>query len=444
MQRSTSIVMAISALGALALAPAALAQDTRFAVVDITSGGRNETVTSAVERDVIRLRPGAKPLEDPAMRRLLATGEGPTAAATRLTREAEEFRAGGDCAGAVERATAAETLTLAAVSLDDERELLRTQYTVLVACEHERGRIAERDAAARRLRALVSLPPPNLPTELWQSVVANATAGTATTELHVDSDPPNAQIAINFHGQGVTPSTLKVAPGTVYVEVQKEGYLKAFRKLQVGSQPARTVFRLIDRTHDRLDQALATVNVLRRGDAAQKPAASTLSRLAQLARADMLVLLAVKGDRAKIYFFDAERGALSSDIIDSPVDPATGRVAALAARGTPTAPAPPAAAPSAPAKPSAAAPAIPPPAAHESDKPAGPSAPAAAVTGTTQDPQVTDTQAVLRRRRKPTAWWSWAIAGALAAGLLTYIYLDRPKEQSTLAARAFWNPPETQ
>ena len=60
------------------------------------------------------------------MRRLLATGEGPTAAATRLSKEAQERQAAGDCAGALDRANQAEVLTLSSVSLDDERELLRT------------------------------------------------------------------------------------------------------------------------------------------------------------------------------------------------------------------------------------------------------------------------------------------------------------------------------
>src|SRR5205814_1115815 len=89
-------------LATLLLAPAAWAQEGHFAVVDISAEGRNEKVTTQVEKEVSRLRPGSKPLDDPAMRRLLATGEGPAAAATRLTKEAEEQQAVGDCAGAVD------------------------------------------------------------------------------------------------------------------------------------------------------------------------------------------------------------------------------------------------------------------------------------------------------------------------------------------------------
>jgi hypothetical protein len=424
----------------LLVGSAARAENTHFGVVDISAEGRNEKTTAELEREVVRLRQGTKPIEDPVMRRLLATGEGPAAAATRLTHEAQEQASNGDCAAAVDRAYQAETLTLASVSLDDERELLRNQYTVLVMCEDKLGHAAERDLAARHLRALVSLPPPGLPAQMWQTHVLNATDPPGTIELQIDSDPANAQIAVNFHGEGVTPHTLKVAPGPVYVEVQKDGYIKAFRKLQVSNQPARAVFRLIDRTHDRLDQALATANLLRRADPAQKPSISTLSRLAQLARADYLVLLAVKGTRAKIWFFDADKGALSTDVIESDVDPSTGKIAALAARGSPAS----AAKPATPTV--ATAPAIPAPApATPATTPAAPSAPPAAtaapkVTGETET--VSEPVSPISRRRKSSApWWSWLIAGAIGSSLLVYIYLDRPQKQGTLAVKATWVPP---
>jgi hypothetical protein len=366
---------------------------------------------------------------------VLATGEGPAAAATRLSKEAQERQAAGDCPGAVDRANQAEILSLGSVSLDDERELLRNVYSALVACENELGHAAQRDLAARRLRSLVSLPPPGLPAELWQKYVATATAGAATTELHVDSDPPNAQIAVNFHGEGVTPRTLKVAPGTVYVEVQKEGYLKAFRKLQVGAQPARTTFRLVDRTHDRLDQALATANLLRRADPAAKPSISSLSRLAQLARADFLVLLAVKGDRAKIWFFDLEKGALSAEAMESPVDLATGKVASLAVRGPGAAAPAPAPAPPTPTPAPTTTPETP-----EPPTTAGP--PKKVTPEPAPEPFVTQpTPQPVKRKKSGAPWWSWLIAGAIGSGLLVYIYLDRPQKEGTLAVRATWVPP---
>jgi hypothetical protein len=432
----------------------ARAQESRFVVVDLSEGTRNEKVAATIEKEVSRLRPGARPIDDAVMRRLLATGEGPAAAATRLTKEAEQRRAAGDCAAAADRARQAEAATLSAVSLDDERDMLRSQYTILVICEHQRGRAAERDVAARRLRALVSLPPPGLPAELWENHVAKATAGPATTELHVDSEPANAQISIDFHGEGVTPRTLKVPKGTIYVEVQKDGYRKGFRKLEVGTEPVRAAFRLIERTHDRMDQALNTLTVLRSSDPTQRP--SVLSRLAQLARAETLVGYSLSGNRVKIWFFDAEKGALAKEIIESEVDLATGNVPALAARPTPGG-----------AKPGAtggvpsttAPPAGGPPATStggggiftstpkDSGKPPGAEIPPSG-TGRSSLPEA-QTQAqeqltaaqIIKRRRGSAPWWSWAIAGAIGASLLAYIYLDRPERKDTLAVRVFWTPP---
>jgi hypothetical protein len=423
---------------ALGWSSLATAQENHFAVVDITKGARNDKVAADVEREVTRLRSGAKPLEDANMRHLLATGEGPVAAANRLTREAQERRVAGDCPGAVERASQAETLTLAAVPLDDERELLRLQYVVLVVCEHELGHAAQRDAAARRLRSLVSLPPPSLPQELWDRYVSKAVAPAATIELHVDSDPANAQIQVNFHGDGVTPRTTKAPRGTVYVEVQKDGYIKAFRKLEVASQPVRTVFRLVERTHDRLDQALATVNLLRQTEPGQAPATQTLARLAQLARAENLVVLSmVAPDRVKIWFFDAERGALSGDTLSSPVDPATGRVAALAERaGGPVSSPPAAPVPqgATPAPPTAATDVV---TAQPEQKPV----PGASGQGLPEAQAKQPAPAVTRSRfRAPAPWWSWLLAVAIGGALLTYVYLDRPQRQDTLGVRAFWTP----
>lgn len=415
---------------ALASSGRARAQDARLAVVDASGESRNERLVAEVEREVVRLRPGTRAIEDAAMKRLLATGEGPAAAAVRLGREAQRAVTAGDCATAVIRAKEAEGLTLASVSLDDERDLLRSIYVALVTCEHERGRTAERDTAARRLRDLVSLPPPGLPQELWDKHVAGATAGPATTELAIDSEPANAQVSVNLHGEGVTPRTLKVPQGTAYVEVQKEGYLKAFRKLEVGAAPARAVFRLVERTHDRLDQALETLNLLRKSDLPQRT--QTLSRLAQLVRADTLVVLQVADERVKLWFFDAEGGGLSKDTLQSSFDPRTGRVAALADRPTPAARA--AGSPPAAPRPGTAVPAAPQPA-------AAPPGVAKRAEGL-PEAQAQQQAALTRRRRRPAApWWSWVIAGLLGAALGAYIFLDQPQRRDTLAVRAFWSPP---
>jgi len=433
--RGTRTTLAVTALAALA-APRAMAEESRFAVVDVTPSLDHEAIVTSVEREVQRLRPGARPLDETAMRRLLATGEGPAAAAVRLMREAQQHRLDGDCAGAIERADASEGLTLSVVPLDDERDLLRSIYVTLVICGNELGRAPVRDAAARRLRDLVSLPPPGLPQELWDKFVANATPPQPTTELLVDTEPANAQIAIDFHGVGVTPRTLKVPKGVVYVEVQKDGYLKGFRKVTVGNQPTRTVFRLIERTHDRLDQALGTLSGLRNTDPTQRP--QPLSRLAQLSRADMLVLLQVAGDRVRIWFFDAERGAISKDVITSPYDAATGRVTALAERTTPAGAPPPRTPVPTEQPPTTATPEKKPTAG-----PPMPKAPAPATTGLGEaQAQATNYEMIRKRRRPPTPWWSWALAGLLGASLLTYVfYIDRPQHQDTLAVRAYWNPP---
>jgi hypothetical protein len=440
-RKQTLIMMKLGSplvLAALGWSSLAAAQDNHFAVVDITKGARNYKVAADVEREVARLRPTAKPLEDANMRRLLATGEGPVAAANRLTKEAQEHRATGDCPGAVERANQAESLTLASVPLDDERELLRLQYVVLVVCEHEGGHATRRDAAALRLRSLVSLPPPNLPQELWDKYVSKAVAPAATTELLVDSDPANAQIQVNFHGDGVTPRTTKAPRGTVYVEVQKDGYIKGFRKIEVAGQPARTVFRLVERTHDRLDQALAMANLLRQTEPGQAPATQTLARLAQLARAETLVVLSMTAsDRVKIWFFDAERGALSGDTLSSQVDPATGRVAALAERaGGAAAPVP-----ATPATP--AAPPAPPAAGTDVVTPQPKAVPGASGQGLPEAQAKQAAPTVTKRRvRSPAPWWSWLIAVAIGGALLSYVYLDRPQRQDTLSVRATWTPPQ--
>jgi hypothetical protein len=199
--------------------------------------------------------------------------------------------------------------------------------------------------------------------------------------------------------------------------------------VQVGTEPQRAVFRLIDRTHDRVDQALATVNLLRRADPAEKPAASTLSRLTNLVRADVLVLLSLKGDRARIWYFDAEKGALSNEALESTVD-ASGRVAALTAKVAALTPAPP-------------APASAPTASGEGTSTAAPKK--LNLNAPPPEPQITETappSVTYPRHRKPTPWWSWLIAGAIGAGLLAYIYSDRPQKQGTLGVHASWVPPD--
>ena len=320
-------LMVASVLGS----PTARAQEIRFAVVDLDPRPPHDKLVGEVEKEIERLRPGNRRIEDEVMRRLLATGEGPSAAAQRLLAEAQASQTADDCKAAVEKARAAETMLLTALSIDEEREPLKALYILQVICEQRLNRPGPLALAAARLRALVALPPSELPLPLWQKYVEKASFGAATVELQADSDPPNGQVAINLHGEGVTPRTLKVAPGLVFVEVQKEGFKKAFRAVEVKDRPVRTALRLVPRAQDRTEQAENQLRFLQKSTEAEDRT-STLSRLSQLARVETLVLIKVAGDKVRISFYDAERGALAEAPLESRWDPATGRVAALANR----------------------------------------------------------------------------------------------------------------
>ena len=325
----------IIVLAFMLAAPAVRAQETRFAVVDLDPKPPHDKLVAEIEREIERLRPGNRRIDDEVMRRLLGTGEGPAAAAQRLLAEAQAARTADDCKTAVEKARAAETMLLTALTIDEERDPLKSLYILQVICEQRLNRPAQLAVAAARLRALVSLPPSDLPLPLWQKHVEKASFGAPTVELQADSDPPNAQVSINLHGEGVTPRTLKVAPGLVFVEVQKEGYKKAFRAVEVKDRPVRTALRLVPRAQDRTEQAENQLRFLQKGEAEDRT--STLSRLSQLARVETLVLIKVTGEKVRISFYDAERGAMAEAPLESRWDPATGRVAALANRTGPRA-----------------------------------------------------------------------------------------------------------
>ncbi len=274
-------------------------------------------------------------LTDAGMQRAL---NGPTATEpviAHLVGVARTKQEAGDCAGAIALAYETEDAALGGLSVDDEREPLKVLYALLVACEHQLGHTAEARAAGVRLRTLVSLPPSALSHDLWETYVAQPTADAGAApkpdpaatpvELTIDSDPPNARVAINFHINGVTPRTLKVAPGVVYVEIEKAGYKKAFRKITVDKAPARAVFSLADRRSDRAAQVESAVARLRGSDPTTHP--TTLARLAELARVDVLVAIAVRAGTVKLWWFDSDRGDLMGDPIESRFDPKTGKIA---------------------------------------------------------------------------------------------------------------------
>jgi len=339
-------------LGALASAPVAHAADGEarlFGLVDLSMATEHAPESLKVEVESWAKGRGLVKLTDTGMQRAL---NGPTATEPVIAHLVGVVRAkqeAGDCGEAIALAYNTEDAALAGLSVDDEREPLKLLYAVLVACEHQLGHTDEARAAGVRLRTLVSLPPSTLSHELWETYVAPPTpdAGTAPkaeaaappVELTIDSDPPNARVAINFHINGVTPRTLKVAPGVVYVEIEKAGYKKAFRKITVDKAPARAVFSLADRRSDRAAQVETAVAKLRGSDPTTHP--TTLARLAELARVDVLVAIAVRAGTVKLWWFDSDRGDLMGDPMESRFDPKTGKIAGkLINARTPATPSP--------------------------------------------------------------------------------------------------------
>jgi hypothetical protein len=298
-----------------------------FGLVDLSSQRASEPLRAAIEGWAAER--GLKKLPDPGMRRALSGPEPARVAMARLVAAARDRQASGDCAGAADLASQAETVALAGLSVDDEREPLKGLYTILIVCEDQLGHADPARAAGVRLRTLVSLPPSGLPQPLWDRYAAPPgppAPPLPSVELQVDSDPPNARVAINFHADGVTPRTLQVPPGTVYVEVEKDGYKKAFRRITVERAPARVVFPLADRRQDRTAQVESTVAALRGADPLTHP--TTLARLAELARVDILVAIAANATgTVKMWWFDADRGDLIGDApIESRFDAKTGRL----------------------------------------------------------------------------------------------------------------------
>ena len=306
-----------------------------FGLVDLSAAA--ERAPEGLKREVESWAKGRglEKIADATMQRALGGPEPPGPAVARLMGEARAKKDADDCAAAVAKARDAETAALTTMTVDDEREPLKTVYELLIWCEHKLGHAELARAAGARLRTLVSLPPSALPRELWDRYVpvvaadggAPSDAGAAAealVELIVDSDPPNARVAINFHIDGVTPRTLKVHPGVTTIEIEKAGFKKAFRKITVEKKPERVVFALADRRQDRAAQVESAVTRLRGSDPAPHP--TTLARLAELARVDVLVAIAVNAGTVKLWWFNADRGDLVGDPIEARFDPKTGHM----------------------------------------------------------------------------------------------------------------------
>jgi hypothetical protein len=333
-----------------------------FGLLDLSAQRAPEALRLEIERWAA-LR-GLKTLPDQGMRRALSGPEPAGVLVARLALSARAKQEAGDCAAAVAQATLAEVEALGTLTVDDEREPLKSLYVTLILCEDQLGHAERARAAGTRLRTLASLPPSPLSPELWDlyaataapppaspppassraasspaspraaSSPAGAPAAASMVELQIDSEPPNARVAINFHPDGLTPRTLKVAPGLVYVELEKDGYKKAFRKITVGQAPVRAELALTERREDRAAQVESTVARLHGIDPARYR--TTLARLAELARVDVLVAIAVNAGTVKVWWFDADRGELVGAPVESRLDPKTGRWAgADAALGAP-------------------------------------------------------------------------------------------------------------
>lgn len=426
---AVALLTAASGSPAYAQAPA----PTRFAVVDISAERAPIALTDEVAQEVQRLRPGWQPIEDTDLARLLATGEGPTDRAQRERAAARAAQAAGDCVGALDHADRALALTLAHVSIEDEREALRELLTMQIVCADQLGRADDRATAAARLGALVATPPDDLPRSLWDAHVARPNATPAPeVEVQIDSEPPNARIVVDFRGRGTTPRTVKLPPGPTDIELQKDGFHKAYRRVTIGPATTRVVVRLLDRAHDKPAQAGEAVRSLRKNGIGQTAA---LARLAQLTRADTLVLVDAGATEVTIAFFDAERGAVAKEAIVSPYDRDTGRVAALATRATP-----------------AESVGVQQPGVLAPIGPDGrPLLPTGTGASTAAKPAGLPETAALTETEKPPPraahegylppWWAWVIAGAVAAGVGIGVWLDQPKRRDTLTVSGRWSDP---
>ena len=412
---------------AVGYCPPAQAESGSFAVVNLSGADLPQTVVVEAEREYARLRPGATAIADASLKRLLSTGETPSGAVPRLIEEARAKRSLGVCNEAIVLATEAEDLIFNSVPPDEARDPLKAIYTLLVACEDNLGRVDQRAQAARRLRALVSLPPDDLPTGLWETFVEKAVPGPATVELQVDSEPPNAQIILNFHAVGTTPITLKVAPGEVLIELHKEGYKKGFRKMQMQSRAERAVLRLADVKRDRTELVASSMRTLStKEDLREHP--RSLAQLSQWVRADALVLLRSAGNRVSIEFFDAERGQLAQEHMFSHYDATTGSIEELAQKATPSK-----ADTNAGGRPGIVA-----PVASDGRATGTPVSLANSPEGETlkETYKAPYDESKGRPNRGKPPWWSWLIAAAVAGGIALAVFADQPKTSNTINVKA--------
>jgi PEGA domain len=273
-----------------------------FGLIDLSDPPAAAVIRARVEHEVAAK--GLAPVADAATERALGAAEPPDALARRLVLEATRTRQKGDCPGALARAAQAEEAALSGLAIDEARLPARGALAVELACADQLGRADEARRAATRLRQLTSQPPDGVSQALWDRY---APARPATpVELSVDSEPPNARVAVNFHQAGVTPLTLEIPAGEVTVQIDKDGYQKVFRRLAAGPGPTRLSLALVERRRDRQGELARRVLALRGADpASHRP---LMAQVSQLARVDVLVAFAARGTNVTVWWFDAESG----------------------------------------------------------------------------------------------------------------------------------------
>jgi len=409
--------MAAAMLCAFAATPVH-ADDLKFAVVNLSGSALPQSVVASVEREVQRLRPGTQPITEESVVRLLATGETPEVSAPKLVQQAESARAAGDCPLALNLAAEAESLLLGSIATNVARPLLTRVFATSLLCAEALSQTETLQISARRLKAITETPPEGFPQASWDAHVATVKDPAESTELVIDSEPANAQIFLNFRSVGATPRSLTGPRGEVLIEIEKEGYKKAFRRLELIESEKRTVFRLIGIRADRAELIGSALNILSRVNPTERP--QVLSQLAQWARADLLVLLKVENGMLRIWQFDSDRGAAATEIIDSLYDPESGRVAALAARKS----------------------------AGEkragllSPGNAGKNNPDLTVHADSAEEGLPTTFAPKRHigpKKTRPPWWSYVVATAVVGVVVGLVIADQPRTADSLDIKATWN-----
>jgi hypothetical protein len=281
-----------------------------YGVVDLSDPPATAAVRQRVERAA--LARGLTAVADPAIGKALLPQESPGTAVRRLVLEARRLSERGDCAAGLPRAVEAETAALESLSLDDARALCRVALAVVLACADSLGRVDDARVAAARLRHLGTLPPDGVSQELWDRYpVAAASPGGKRGELVVDSDPPNARVAIDFHRAGVTPLTTILPPGPVTIEIEKDGYKKAVRHAVVAAAPVRVTVTLGERRLDRPAEIVRRLANLRGADPVGTQ--SVLGQISQLGRLDVLAVFVARAGAVTVWWFDADRGDFTGE-----------------------------------------------------------------------------------------------------------------------------------